>query len=62
MTAYGIKIKTGFAFFDEVFHQPSLAVKFDKICQFIRGIILEITGNNHIYHLEQVFWIRMISE
>ena len=31
MTAYGSKIKTGFAFFDEVFHQPSLAVKFDKI-------------------------------
>ena len=29
MTAYGIK--TGFAFFDEVFHQPSLTVKFDKI-------------------------------
>ena len=31
MTAYGSKIKTGFTFFDEVLHQPSLAVKFDKI-------------------------------
>ena len=31
MTAYGCKIKTGFAFFNEVFHQPSLAVKFDEI-------------------------------
>ena len=31
MTAYGRKIKTGFAFFNEVFHQPSLAVKFDEI-------------------------------
>ena len=31
MTAYGSKIKTGFAFFDKVFHQTSLAVKFDKI-------------------------------
>ena len=31
MTAYGRKIKTGFAFFNEVFHQPPLAVKFDEI-------------------------------
>ena len=30
-SAYGSKIKTGFTFFDEVFHQPSLAVKLDKI-------------------------------
>ena len=29
MTAYGREIKAGFAFFDEIFHQPSLAVKFD---------------------------------
>ena len=30
-TAYGSKIKTGFAFFHEVFHHPSLAVKLDEI-------------------------------
>ena len=49
MTAYGRKIKTGFAFFNEVFHQPSLAVKFDEILWW--GIHVCDNKCVHVNHL-----------
>ena len=41
MTVYGSEIKTGFAFFDEVFHRPSLAVNFDNMCSRFSFFIMQ---------------------
>ena len=49
VTAYGSKIKTRFAFFDEVFHQPSFTIKFDKILWW--GIHVCDNKCVHVNHL-----------
>ena len=53
VTAHRRKIKTRFAFFDEVFHQTSFAVKFDKV--FWWGIHVCDDKGIHVNHL--VFWL-----
>ena len=53
VTTHRRKIKTRFAFFDEVFHQTSFAVKFDEIFRW--GIHICDDKGIHVNHL--VFWL-----
>ena len=55
VTAHRRKIKTGFAFFDEVFHQTSFAVKFDKV-------ILVQNAETAIHMVNDEIGVGIISE
>lgn len=53
VTAYCRKVKTGFTFFDEVFHLASFAVKFNEVFR----LRIHVCNNEGIQVNHLVFWL-----
>ncbi len=52
MTTHWRKIKTGFALFDKILHQTSLAVKFDEIFRWC----IHVSDNKCVQICQLIFW------